>query len=121
VEKEGEFMIAVAPKNYTTGLIGEEENATLKNKGVGKRNFSKLPLPGHSEDIITAQSYFDNIDGKKEIFATNSGFCVRKEELVKYTVKKLAISGIHTKMTVLENECCAPYICGLNANDYFVE
>jgi hypothetical protein len=69
---------------------------------------------------ITAQSYFDNIDKMEKIEAENCGFHVKDGQVVKDVVSKVAISGVHTKMIVLENECCAPYIYGLKACDYSV-
>jgi hypothetical protein len=111
VENEGDFLIAIAPKNYTIGVMGNEGKAKKKMKGCSeKRN-----------NHITVESYFENIDDKKSVNAQNCSFGIKNEQLVKHTTDKLAISGIHTKLIVLENECCAPYIYGLNANDYFVE
>jgi hypothetical protein len=116
VEKEGDFLIAIAPKNYTIGSIEKIVDAKLKMKGCS----------ADRNKHITAQSYIDNIDKKEEVTAENCGFHVKEiapDEwaVVKDTVRKVAISGVHTKMIVLENECCAPYIYGLTAKDYVVE
>jgi hypothetical protein len=76
---------------------------------------------------ITKQSYFDNLDKKEKVMGENCMLHTKptgsfgEYSLVKETVNKVAISGVHTKMIVLENECCAPYIAGLRACDYFVE
>ncbi|GHU24575.1 hypothetical protein FACS189472_17580 [Alphaproteobacteria bacterium] len=82
-------------------------------------------MKGYSEkrnaERITVQSFFDNINKKEKIDAENCGFHVKDGGVVKDLVNKVAISGVHTKMIVLENECCAPYIYGLSAKDYFVE
>ncbi|GHU21133.1 hypothetical protein FACS189472_13560 [Alphaproteobacteria bacterium] len=68
-----------------------------------------------------AQSYIDNIDNKTEVLAENCLLHVKKTgSVVKETVSKICISGTHTKMIVLENECCAPYIKVLTAKDYIV-
>ena len=39
----------------------------------------------------------------------------------KISVVKNALTGLHTKMIVLSNQCCAPFIKGINANDYVVK
>ncbi|GHU18504.1 hypothetical protein FACS189472_06940 [Alphaproteobacteria bacterium] len=111
-EKIGDFQIANASKNYTIGVKGNEKKATKKMKGCSEKR---------NEKKITVQSYFDNIDKKVKIEAENCGFHVKDGTIVKDLVNKVAISGVHTKMIVLENECCAPYIYGLNANDYSVQ
>jgi hypothetical protein len=41
-----------------------------------------------------------------------------EQVMVKNLINKVAISGIHTKMVVLENQSCAPYIYGMNADSY---
>jgi hypothetical protein len=38
--------------------------------------------------------------------------------LFKDVVNKIALSGIHTKMVVLDDGSCCPFIHGLNANSY---
>jgi hypothetical protein len=84
----------------------------------------KLKMKGCNEarnKQITVQSYIDNIDKKEAVNAENCGFHVKDGQMVKEVVNKVCISGVHTKMIVLENECCAPYINGLTAKDYVVE
>jgi hypothetical protein len=111
VENIGDFLIAIAPKNYTIGIKGNEKKAKKKMKGCSEERNKQ----------ITVQSYFDNIEKKTKIDAENCGFHVKDGGVVKDVVSKVAISGVHTKMIVLENECCAPYINGLKASDYYVE
>jgi hypothetical protein len=104
-------MIAVAPKNYTIGILSDTEKAKKKMKGCSERR----------NPHITAETYMNNIDNNTIEYAENASFGMKGGELVKYTVNKLAISGIHTKMIVLKNHSCAPYIYGLSAADYSVE
>jgi hypothetical protein len=111
VENIGTFLIAIAPKNYTIGIKGNEKKAKRKMKGCSEARNKQ----------ITAQSYIDNINKKEKVMAENCLLHVKSGQMVKETVNKVAISGVHTKMIVLENECCAPYIHGLTAKDYFVE
>jgi hypothetical protein len=118
VENEGHIMIAIAPKNYTIIKPGKpnqlgdvEDEAKLKNKGVSlKRN-----------QHITTDSYFDNIQFGTVTKGENKGFGIKNDIMTKYSVDKVAISGIHTKRIVLSNQSCAPYVYGLKAKDYSVE
>jgi basic membrane lipoprotein Med (substrate-binding protein (PBP1-ABC) superfamily) len=111
VENEGDFLIACAPKNYTIGVLEETEKAKKKMKGCSEKRNSH----------ITAQSYMDNIENGTIINAENCGFLVKRGQTTKVSTSKVAITGIHTKMIVLENECCCPYIYGLTAEDYHCE
>ena len=43
------------------------------------------------------------------------------KKISKITVKKNALTGCHTKMIVLPNQSCAPFITGFTVKDYFVE
>jgi hypothetical protein len=98
IENEGDFMIAVAPKNYTIGILSDVDKAKKEMKGCNeKRNVH-----------ITAETYMKNVDTNEVEYAENASFGMKGGELVKYTVYKLAFSGIHTKMIVLENQSCAP-------------
>ena len=36
-------------------------------------------------------------------------------------INKNALTGSHTKMVVLQNQSCAPFIDGFTAKDYFVQ
>lgn len=110
IENIGDYMIAIAPKNYTIGIKTDANKAKRKMKGCSE---------GRNKQI-TSQSYIDNINKKTVTNAENCGFRVKNGVVVKYTVNKAAITGIHTKMIVLPNESCAPYIHGLTAADYRV-
>jgi beta-galactosidase GanA len=108
VENEGDQLIAVAPKNYTISTNGKDK---LKAKGCSLERNSQ----------ITAKDYLNSIENNTSINAENCGFHIKNDIFVKDLVDKVCISGIHTKMIVLENECSAPYVYGLTAKDYCVE
>jgi hypothetical protein len=107
IEREGDEMIAIAPKCYYIRTNGKDK---LKIKGC---SLGRNPQ-------ITSASYKDNIRDGTTANATNCGFHVKNGEIVKDYVEKTAISGIHNKMIVLSNNSCAPYIKGLNISDYSV-
>jgi hypothetical protein len=115
IEKEGDFLIAIAPKNYTIGIMADMAKAKLKMKGCNEER----------NKHITTQSYISNITDKEETKGENCGFHAinykGQQMLFKDTVNKKCITGVHTKMIVLSNECCAPYIYGLTAKDYYVD
>jgi hypothetical protein len=109
VEKEGDEMVAIAAKNY---YIKTEKKDIMKCKGVSmKRNKE-----------ITPQSYTDVLKNHEPVMGTNCNLQIRKVDgeavMIKNLINKVAISGIHTKMVALENQSCAPYIFGLNADCY---
>jgi hypothetical protein len=107
VENEGSEMYAVAPKNYTIIKPGKP---ILKNKGVSL----------NKNKHITPQSYISNLNTGEVIKGENKGFGIKGNTMTKYSVDKVAISGIHTKMIVLKSNACAPYVFGLKVKDYFV-
>lgn len=39
----------------------------------------------------------------------------------KITIVKNALTAAHTKMIVLENQCCCPFVKGLDAKDYIIQ
>jgi hypothetical protein len=125
VENEGNEMIAIAPKDYyirmATNKNGvSKESNKLKGKGVSQRNYVNPKVERIEEPTIQVESYRQNILEEKTVNGKNMGFHSKKDKLVKDVVNKIAISGVHTKMIVLANNCCAPYIHGLTANDYVV-
>jgi hypothetical protein len=106
VEKEGDVMIALGPKNY---YIKTTEKSVVKGKGVSSRN------------KIGASAYVENINEQTQLKGTNVGFHVRNNRLVKESIEKKAITGIHTKMVTLSNNSCAPFVFGIKPENYIVK
>ena len=46
---------------------------------------------------------------------------MNNNQMSKLTVQKNALTGLHTKMIVLENQSCAPFVKGITANDYIIQ
>jgi hypothetical protein len=111
VEKEGDEMVAVAAKNY---YIKTSEKNVMKCKGVSMKKNKE----------ITPKSYTNTLENNEIVTAVNRTLQIKKVDgqdvMVKNLLTKIAISGIHTKMVVLENQSCAPYIDGLTSKDYSV-
>jgi hypothetical protein len=103
IEKEGNFMIALAPKCY---YIHTVRGPTIKNKGVGKRN------------KLTKEEYVDNLEKGEVSHAVNVNLRSNRGVMGKEVIRKVAVSGVHTKMVVLDNHSCAPIVFGINPTEY---
>ena len=117
-------MIALAPKCYTIFNSGAVTKA-LKLKGVSLK-----------KNHITSDDYKDIIDnggvkvGKninlqmmRKLSAPPGMTCnnkISEMSMSKITVNKNALTGTHTKMIVLANQSCAPFIHGLTSGDYIM-
>lgn len=124
VEKEGNVMIALAPKCYyiltvtknkKRDIYGKEEEVDVvkpvfKNKGVDyKRNKP------------TASMYLENGEHGKIPHAENVTLRVNKGVMGKEAIEKVAITGYHTKVVVLKNHACAPFVYGIATENYLCE
>jgi hypothetical protein len=107
-EKYGSSMIALASKNY---YIATDKKEVFKAKGVSNRT----PL--------YKDNYLQALLGELTM-ATNIGFRMIKknggDKFVKLETEKKAITGIHNKMVVLKNHCCAPFVYGKTSKDYAI-
>jgi hypothetical protein len=106
IEKEAENCIALSPKCYTlfdgtiTGCSVEERKSIVRRmKGVSlKKNMQ-----------ITCQDYLTALLGAA-IQGFNVNFQVKNGEMRKVSICKNALTCIHTKMVVLENQSCHCFI-----------
>ena len=106
IERIGDNMIALAPKCYTIWNNDETVKA-MKLKGVSLKK-NKIMYKDYG-NIITNQTIKPGI---------NVNLQMKNNTMSKVTVNKNALTGLHTKMIVLENQACAPFITGLTAKDY---
>ena len=109
IEKQGENCIALAPKCYT---IWNNDGVTksLKLKGVSLKK-NKI-VSGDYKQIIVNETVKSG---------RNISLQLKNGQMSKVFVTKNALTMTHTKMIVLENQSCCPYIHGLNASCYKVE
>ncbi|KAA6387444.1 MAG: hypothetical protein EZS28_017029 [Streblomastix strix] len=107
IENEGTEMIALAPKNYFIN-VGDKEK--IKLNGVNQKTTK-----------ISKQNIVDNIRDETITKATNMGLGQKNYIMSKIATQKNGITGIHTKMVVLKDQSCCPYIHGLKANDYIID
>ncbi|KAA6356060.1 MAG: hypothetical protein EZS28_048413 [Streblomastix strix] len=104
VEKFGYNCIAISPKNY---IINDE----IVLKGV---TLQQNPQ-------INEQTFVDNIKEGKITTAANTTLVQRKGTMSRLQMERNAITGSHTKMVVLENQSCLPFIYNINADRYFIK
>ena len=107
IEKEGCSCIALCSKCYT---IFNDDGTTksLKLKGVSLK-----------KNKIVSSDYEKAL--KEPIKGKNINLQLsRDNQMSKITINKNALSAVNTKMIVLENGCCCPYIQGLYAKDYTI-
>ena len=108
VEKFGVNQVALAAKMYT--IWSDDRTISLKVKGISLK-----------KNNIKSSDYKDVIDGRTVKKGKNINLQMNNNVMSKITVIKNALTCMHTKMVVLSNQCCCPFINGLTAKDYFVE
>ncbi|KAK8897847.1 hypothetical protein M9Y10_000075 [Tritrichomonas musculus] len=109
VEKYGDNQIALAPKCYTI-WNNNGQTKSLKLKGVSlKKNDIKYP------------DYKSIIENNSVKQGKNINLQMNGNQMSKLTIQKNALTGLHTKMIVLENNSCAPFVKGITANDYIIQ
>ena len=64
------------------------------------------------------EDYNDILKNQTVKIGQNINLQMKNSTMSKVTVNKNALTGLHTKMIVLENQACAPFITGLTAKDY---
>jgi hypothetical protein len=106
----GMNQIALCAKNYWCD-DGKEE--LVKLKGVNTK--------GCLNKHINEATFSDCIKNGKITEAENYVLRQREHKMTKQLIQKTGISGVHTKMIVLKNEACMPFIHGVSADKYVCE
>lgn len=109
VEKYGDNCVALAPKCYTI-WNNNGQTKSLKLKGVSLK-----------KNKIISSDYREVIQNENVKSGRNISLQLKNGQMSKVFVSKNALTMTHTKMIVLQNQSCAPYIHGLTAQDYKVE
>ena len=99
IEKEGDNCIALAPKCYTIWTDDEVQPVALKVKGV-KKDANKLTYNDYVDVLMSG-----SIKG-----AVNTNLQVKDGVMSKIIVYKNALTCVHSKMKVLPDQSCAPFI-----------
>jgi hypothetical protein len=125
IEREGCEMIALAPKCYT---MKTERGSILKNKGVSTKESESCAKALIWRDGVLvplcADAYMVPLTTGQAVNSTSKQLRVVKKgaetSMMKLEVMKRSLSGIHSKMIVLSNQNCAPFIHGLTTLAYIV-
>ena len=97
IEKEGDNCIALAPKCYT--VWENDRTVSLKVKGIKKQ-----------QSNIKYQDYLDVLNGNTVKTGKNTNLQLQDGVMSKISVYKNALTCAHTKMKVLENQSCVPFV-----------
>ncbi|KAA6400732.1 MAG: hypothetical protein EZS28_003746 [Streblomastix strix] len=98
IERQGISITALAPKNY---MIETNQNGNSKiNLKVVKQKTNKK----------TKVQIVDCINEGKITKCTNMRLGQKNHQMSQLSIEKNGITGIHTKMLVLENQSCCPSV-----------
>ena len=106
IEKEGENCIALAPKCYTI-WNNSGQTKSLKLKGVSLK-----------KNKIVSADYKKVIDEETIKAGRNISLQLKNGQMKKVFTNKNALTMAHSKMIVLPNQACAPFIHGIKASQY---
>jgi hypothetical protein len=100
IENESDNMVALSPKCYIPfdGMVeGFYTAGKFKVKGVNK-----------AINPFTERDYFEAL--QHPVRGKNIGFQVKDGKQTQVKVKKSALTAVHTKMVVDENQACLPFL-----------
>jgi hypothetical protein len=104
-------LVALAPKNY---WCDDGKKREFRSKGVSTRG-------NLNQELTKEETVLDCLQNRKIIGAENMALRQKNNKMTKQTLRKTGLSAVHTKMIVLENEACLPFIEGISANNYYIE
>ena len=104
IEKQGDNMIALCPKCYTSfnGPIELAKLIAMKMKGVSLKQ-NKDFTPEHYLRIIVESTTFDGM---------NINLTLKNGKMARISMGKCALTGKHTKAVCQPNGACLPFING---------
>ena len=101
IEKQGDNMIALCPKCYTS-FNDDKKTIALKMKGVNAKQ----------NKHINSESYKDIVENGGKVSGQNSILQLKSQLMSRIQMDKTALTGAHTKAVVHPNGCCMPFISG---------
>ncbi|KAA6346187.1 MAG: hypothetical protein EZS28_052111 [Streblomastix strix] len=108
----GSSLIALAPKNYwLLEDLDRKHPQTVKLKGLNLKSNPK----------INKDAYENNIKIGTVVQGKNISLRQHQGKMSQIEVFKNGITGTHTKMIVLPNQCCCPFVWQLTADKYIVQ
>ena len=109
IENEADNCIALAPKCYTL-FNNDDSNNKVRFKGVRKEQNKHL----------NTSSFIDVVMNNTVVKGRNCNLQLKNNVMSSVLIEKNALTAVHTKMIVLSNGCCCPYLYGVSANNYKV-
>ncbi|KAA6397432.1 MAG: hypothetical protein EZS28_007036 [Streblomastix strix] len=114
-------LIALAPKNYWfQQKFDKIDPIVVKLKGISLK----------MNPQINIEAYENNLKNGTVVKGQNTSLRQHQErnsvdevcsKISRINTTKNGITGVHTKMIVLENQCCCPYIDGTTADKYKIQ
>ncbi|KAA6357093.1 MAG: hypothetical protein EZS28_047380, partial [Streblomastix strix] len=113
-ESQGENIVCLAPKCYSlyNGNEQSDDIVSLVNrmKGVSEQKAD-----------LTTNDYIKCLNDGCNINVTTNNLQIKIVVMSMISTEKSALTGIHNKMVVLSNGCCAPFMYGINADHYLID
>ena len=99
IENEADNCIALAPKCYTL-FNNDDSNNKVRFKGVRKEQNKHL----------NTSSFIDVVMNNSIVKGRNCNLQLKNNVMSSVLIEKNALTSVHTKMIVLSNGCCCPYL-----------
>ncbi|KAA6385928.1 MAG: hypothetical protein EZS28_018544 [Streblomastix strix] len=98
IESYGENIVCLAPKCYSLYNVNEQ-----------------------NDDIVSLVNRMKGVSEKKANLTTNDYIKYENGIMSMICMEKSSLTGIHNKIVVLSNGCCAPFMYGINADLYVIK
>ncbi|KAA6382352.1 MAG: hypothetical protein EZS28_022121 [Streblomastix strix] len=113
-ESQGENIVCLAPKCYSL-YNGNEQNDDIvslvnRMKGVSEKKAN-----------LSTNDYIKCLNDGCNINVTTNNLQMKMGVMSMISMEKSALTGIHNKMVVLSNGCCAPFMYGISADHYLID
>ncbi|KAA6356344.1 MAG: hypothetical protein EZS28_048129 [Streblomastix strix] len=114
----GSTLIALAPKNYWLRQeFDKKDPIVVKLKGMSLKLNPQINKDAYENNIKNGKIVKGKNTSLRQHIERNSDDEVFSK-MSRINTTKNGITGVHTKMIVLENQCCCPYIDGISADKY---
>ncbi|KAA6386008.1 MAG: hypothetical protein EZS28_018467 [Streblomastix strix] len=117
----GSTLIALAPKNYWLRQeFDKKDPVVIKLKGMSLKMNPQINKDAYENNIKNGTvAKGKNTSLRQHIERNEEDEVFSKMSRINTT--KNGITGVHTKMIVLKNQCCCPYIEGITADKYKIQ
>ncbi|KAA6397784.1 MAG: hypothetical protein EZS28_006688 [Streblomastix strix] len=105
IDRQGVTMVALVSQNYMIET-NYYTNSKIKLKRVNQKT-----------NKINKEQIVDCVNEGKITKCTNMRLGQKNHQMSQLSIQKNRITGIHTRMIVLENQSCCPFMFGLSSKD----